>query len=320
MGYRDFERGLVMLLINTFPSLTARKGYRAREFVSKAFQEYFEAEYHETGSMLIQNRYDTSVKHKIPVADIARYELGGSIAVLVNTAPAVFWVLFYMFSHPNLLEQCRSEVGTILTVTEDGGTIKRTLDITSVKQDCPAVTSTLQEVLRQRTLGLQVCQVMQDTMLDNTYLLKKGATVMMPSRVVHTDPNVWGPDVLQFNHRRFIKETKKTKSQTESKRPSQKAFRAFGGGNTLCPGRHFATTEIVSTVVMMIMRYDLVPLAGKWVAPMTTKTNLAAVVMEPDTDVQVEVKPRRGFEDGDWEFRLEDSTMIFAVTAEDNEQ
>ncbi|KAL8714072.1 MAG: hypothetical protein Q9225_006631 [Loekoesia sp. 1 TL-2023] len=315
-AFWEFESGLIMLLVNTVPSLTARKAYRAREFVSKAFQEYFEAKHHATGSMLVQNRYNTSVTNKVPVADIARYEVGGSIALLVNTAPAVFWILFYMYSHPDVLEECRNEVSTIMIVTEAARNTKRMLDITGIKQNCPILTSTFQEVLRQRTLGIQVRQVMQDTMLNNTYLLKKDATIMMPSRVVHTDPAVWGPDVLEFNNKRF---TKEARSQMESKKPSPKAFRAFGGGTTLCPGRHFASTEILATVVMMIMRYDLVPLAGQWVAPETAKTNVAAVVMEPDTDVQVEVIPRRGFEHGNWEFGLADSDMVFAVTAEDKE-
>lgn len=203
---RDFEAATVMLLINIFPSLTARKGNRAREIVANAFTEYFEAKHHESGSMPVQKRFETSVKHKIPIADIARYEVGGSIAVLVNTAPAAFWVLFYMFSNPDVLQDCRDEVRTIITAVtgSSGGPTKRTLNVTSIKQNCPILTSTFQEVLRQRTLGMQVRQVMHDTMLDDTYLLKKDAMVLMPSLVVHTDPTVWGPDASAFNHKRFI--------------------------------------------------------------------------------------------------------------------
>ncbi|KAL9003903.1 MAG: hypothetical protein Q9188_003241 [Gyalolechia gomerana] len=59
-------------------TLAKVESVHAREFVSKPFQEYLEAKYHETGSIFIQNRYNTSVKNKIPVGDIARYEIGGS--------------------------------------------------------------------------------------------------------------------------------------------------------------------------------------------------------------------------------------------------
>ena len=154
---------------------------------------------------------------------------------------------------------------------------------------------------------------MQDTLLDNKYLLKKGATVLMPSIVIHTDPSVWGEEVETFDHKRFLKNNPTSKR----KAPSSAAFRAFGGGSTLCPGRHFATTEILSTVVMFIMRYDCRSVTGRWIAPTTKNTNVAAVLMEPDTDLKVEVTPRKGFEDGKWEFALQDSEMVFAVAAED---
>lgn len=68
---------------------------------------------------------------------------------------------------------------------------------------------------------------------------------------------------------------------------------------------------------MMMMRYDLNPVTGEWMIPKTTKTNIVAGIMEPDTDIEVEVAPRRGFEDGEWEFNFAGSDMVSAATAED---
>lgn len=256
--------------------------------------------------MLVRNRCNTGRKYKIPLADIAHHEIGGTLAIIVNTAPATFWLLFYIFSHPEVLEDCRREVGKIIRDSTEEGHPKRTLDITGTKRNYPTLTSTYQEVLRQRTLGTEVRQVMRDTILDDTYLLKKGATVIIPSLVMHTDPAVWGPDALEFNHKRFTSKAGSSSSSQQQKeavkRPSAKAYRVYGGGSTLCPGPHFATTEILATVVMFIMRYDLSPVEGRWVAPRTEKTNISAVVMEPDMDVQVEVTPKQGFADGRWEF------------------
>ncbi|KAL8812212.1 MAG: hypothetical protein Q9223_007349, partial [Gallowayella weberi] len=155
-AFWDFESGLIMIMMNRFPSLTARKAYHGRELVSKAFQRYFKAQHHKSGSMLVQGRYNTSMQHGVSVDDIARYEVGNSLAVLVNTAPAVFWTLFYIYSHPIALEECRTEVESIVSVTDKTNIVKRTVDITKAKQNCPLLTSTFQEVLRQRTLGTQV--------------------------------------------------------------------------------------------------------------------------------------------------------------------
>ena len=302
-----------MILIDRMPSLTARKACRARDLVGDAFRLYFEAKHHEYGSTLVQNRYDTSMQNKISIKDIARFEVGNTIAILVNTAPAVFWMLFYLYSNPAVLQDCRNEIESVISDAKEINGTRRTIDITSVKQDCPILTSTFQEVLRQRTLGAQVRQVMQDTMLDGRYLLKKDVTLIMPSLVVHTDPAIWGPDVSEFNHKRFVKENRIQSSQ----RLNPKSLRAFGGGTTLCPGRHFATTEILATVVMFILRYDLIPLQNRWTPPKTEKTNIAAVVMEPDTDITVRVLPRESSTDCRWDFKLPDSNMVFGVAAED---
>ncbi|KAL8775481.1 MAG: hypothetical protein Q9203_003801 [Teloschistes exilis] len=323
-AFWEFESHIVMILINVLPTLTSRSSCRAREVVGGAFRKYFERKHHENGFMLVRNRYNTGKKYKISIVDIAQHEIGDAIAPLINTAPATFWVLFYIYSHPEVLEKCRQEAGHIMRVSIEEGHHKRTLDITGIKQNCPTLTSTYQEVLRQRTLAAEIRQVMQDTMLDNTYLLKKGGTIIMPSAVVHTDPAVWGPDALDFNHKRFAVKAGSsstlslTPQQKGVKRPNPKAFRVFGGGTTLCPGRHFATTEILAMVLMFIMRYDLTPVEGRWVAPLTGKTNNAAMLMEPDTDVQVDVTPRQGFEEGRWEFSLAaGSETVFELASED---
>ncbi|KAL9121434.1 MAG: hypothetical protein Q9187_002004 [Circinaria calcarea] len=314
---RAFESDLVMIMMNVVPSITARKGCSGRALVSRAFEDYFGNKGHELGSVLVQNRYATSTKFKIPLTDIARYEVGGAIAVLVNTAPAAFWMLYHTFAYPDVLNDLRREVTTIMALRCDNdGTVTRSLDITSVKTNCPLLTSTFQEVLRVRTMGTSVRQVMQDTLLNDQYLLKKDSTILMPTLVVHTDPFIWGSDVGEFNHKRFMKAGACTKV-SGGKRPNPAAFRAFGGGATLCPGRHFATTEVLAVVVMFIMRYEITPLNGRWVPPTTENSNIAAAIMEPDGEIEVEVTTRKGYEEGAWAFGLADSEMIFAVTAED---
>ena len=303
------------LLVGILPSVTAHKGLAGRAKVVKAFEHYFNTHGHDSASILMKNRYETSAKNGISVTDIARFEVGGSVAILVNTAPAVFWMLLLAYSHPGLLEDLRKEIGQMIAEQIRNGEKVRSLDITSLKTSCPLLTSTFQEVLRFRSMGTSVRQVMQDTVLNDNWLLKKDCMIQMPSRVIHKDNSIWGSDADEFNPRRFMKdEPQKTQ---DGRRPNATAFRAFGGGTTLCPGRHFATNEILAVVTMCIMRYDMRPTTGEWSLPDTQNTNVASVIMEPDTDVQVEISPRKGFEDGQWAFDLKDSGMVFAVVAED---
>jgi cytochrome P450 len=220
-------------------------------------------------------------------------------------------------SNAELLEDLRQEVGSILEINDDDKeNVVRSLDITDVKSHCPLLASTFQEVLRYRTMGTSVREVMEDTVLDGQWLLKKGCMIQMPSRVIHTDASLWGADVDQFVPGRFMRDETK-KSHSASKRPNPQAFRAFGGGTTLCPGRHFATNEIMAVLIMFIMRFDVNPVSGQWSLPKTENTNVAAVVMEPDTDIEVKISFRKGFENGRWAFRLRDSELVFAVVEED---
>lgn len=306
-----------MILLNILPYWTASKGSRGRAVVGQAFREYFQNKGHKNGSALVQARYATSKKHKIPLEDIARYEVGGAIAILVNTSPALFWMIFYVFSHPKVLEDCRREINTITTIhTRPDKSILRSIDITNAKSKCPVLASTYQEVLRHTSLGTSVRQVMQDTYLDNKYLLKKGNTVLMPSIVVHKDFTIWGPDAHEFNHTRFFKDERPHSGAQTLKRKAanpSSAFRGFGGGTTLCPGRHFATTEILAVMIMLCMRYEISPVTGHWIAPTTQSTNIAAAILEPDTDIEVCITMREGFEKGDWDFQLTDSAVVLNV-------
>ena len=180
------------ILIGVLPSVMARKSLAGREKVVQAFEKYLLAGGHKEASILMQKRYEVSAKNGIAVKDIARFEIGGAIAILVNTAPAAFWMLLFVYAHPGLLEDIRKEVGIIMTETSDSAGKIRHIDITTLKSTCPLLTSTFQEVLRYRSMGTSVRQVMEDTILENRWLLKKDSMIQMPSRVIHTSSSLWG--------------------------------------------------------------------------------------------------------------------------------
>ena len=301
------------ILVGFAPSIMARKGLAGRAKVSAAFERYFRAGGHSQASTLMKYRYNISAKNGVSIADIARYEVGGSLAILVNTAPSAFWMLVLIYADSDLLFKLRQEVGELM-ISNDVAKV-RTIDISNLKSSCPLLTSTFQEVLRFRSMGTSVREVMEDTVLDDQWLLKKGNMIQMPSRVIHCDSELWGADVDEFQPERFL--SPESPKNTRSKRPPAAAFRAFGGGSTLCPGRHFATNEVLAVVTMFIMRFDMTPLSGTWTLPTTKNTNVGAVVMEPDTDIEVTVSHRKGFHDASWAFELKTSEDVFALVAED---
>ncbi|TVY90133.1 7-alpha-hydroxycholest-4-en-3-one 12-alpha-hydroxylase [Lachnellula willkommii] len=313
-AFWKYQNGIMKLLIGMFPSLFASESLAAREFMVKAFLRYFEEGGHNEASALMKSRFEHSTEHKIPVEDIARFEVGNTIGLLTNTAPAAFWMVYHLYSSPVALEECREELSKVVsddvsTATSGETTKVYTIDMSQVKASCPVLLSTLQEVLRIHTVGISTRLVMEDHMLDNKYLLKKGNTVMIPGPVQHTSTSTWGPNVNEFDHRRFL---------PKNKRHNPVAFRAFGGGTTLCPGRHFASTEILAFTALLILRFEVAPADGIWTRLTTDKAALWETTPVPDEDIKVKISPR---DDADisakWRVLVSDSDKAMPLSAED---
>lgn len=288
----------MMVLASFFPKLTASKAYNGRELTVKALQEYFSNQGHEEASHLEKALRAATLKYGLSLEDTARFELSNVIAILVNTIPTCFWMVFHIYSDQDLLADLRTELDAALFAeNDDRGTPKRTLDINTLKDSCPLLNSVWQETLRYRANGSSNREVMQDTLLEDRYLLKKGSVIQMPALVVHADTNVWGPTACEFDARRFM--TSGTKGKKDQ-RKSPSAFRAFGGGTTLCPGRHFARTELLALVGMLVLRFEL---KGSWASLKLDDRDMAAAIVYPGADTEVEVVERSGFETGSWSFR-----------------
>ena len=297
-----------MMLMDVAPNITAPAAHQAREKIIGALADYLKEDGHLQGSALVKVRQLYNRKYGVSIEDAARWELAMHLAIIVNSTPSTFWIIGHIFSDPALLAAVREEVAAVVTLDTSSEKPVRKIDASKMKEICPLLVSIYQEVLRLHSFGVSTRRVMQDTILSDRYLLKKDSVVQMPSGVLHTDPAIWGSDVKEFDPRRFMRQDSK---KGETKKIG--CFRAFGGGASLCPGRHFATTEILSIVTMFVMRYDITPVEGKWDLPTKYIHNLATAVSAPDRDMRVRVSKRKGYEDTEWQFVFSGSDAKFAL-------
>jgi len=292
-----------LLLVNIFPSIMAPKGYRARAKLVHAFKHFFDNNPRGRSSGLTNARYNANTRYGVTSVNMGRLEVGTLVGILVNTVPSLFYMLVHIYSDEALLHELRNElqacVSTELGTITSSSPPTRHLNASAVKENCPLFHSTFHEVLRLHSLGATSRLVLKDTVLNDTYLLKAGSVVQMPTSVIHSDPTVWGPTAKSFNPRRFLKQDPTGK---EPKRTPAAAFRPWGGGSTLCPGRHFASTEIMSLAAMLVLRYDMVPLEGRWVVPPPYQVSMATAVFPPKTDLPVRVSRRHEVGEGGWDF------------------
>jgi hypothetical protein len=88
----------------------------------------------------------------------------------------------------------------------------------------------------------------------------------------------------------------------------------------LCPGRHFATTEILAVATMFIARFDMKPV-GSWPPPIPSSAPLWAQIVQPDLDFEVDVSVRKDLAGrSEWGFQLSESTVLLPMVAEDLEE
>ena len=300
---RDYDKDINTLLVNIAPTIVARKAYKSREKLALAFKQYYEDNPRDRSSALINARYDANTKYGLTSTNMGRLEVGTVIGILANTVPSLFYMFAHIYSDESLLGDLRNELKAVVSDKHNEmGEIRQCLNVYAMKEKCLLLNSTFQEVLRVHSLGASARLVLQDTMLNDEYLLKKGSIVQMPNSVIHSNPWVWGQNVKDFEARRFLKQET---IRREPKRNAATAYRPFGGGSTLCPGRHFASTEILSLTAMMVLRFDMVPRTGKWLVPTPEQKSIATAVFPPKADIKVRIKRREGSRDTDWAFVME---------------
>lgn len=259
-------------------------------------KEYFFRGGQDNSSDLTNARYNVYVKNGLSTDSIAHFELSSIIGLLINATPSVFWLLFYIYSVPGLLEDVRLEIASVTSadmLNTQGERKKHSISVAKLREQCPLLLSTYRETLRLKTNNVYTRWVRQDTLLNDRYLLKEGSIVQVPGASMHADPALWGTDVKDFNPRRFLK-------GEANHRPG--AFRSFGGGASLCPGRHFALIEIVSTAAMFVMRYEMKPQGHTWMEPKTEGNNVVSSISPPTSRLDVVITTRKGYEGGKWEF------------------
>ncbi|KAI0382382.1 cytochrome P450 [Hypomontagnella monticulosa] len=304
-AWYTFEPSIMMFVLKLMPQVLAREGYAAREYMVKVWEQYFEQASYEQGSELIKTRVKINDDFGIPLKETARIELGGSQAILSNTLPGTFWMIYHIFSNPAVLKDVKAEL--YRGVREEGDVC--TIDLSYVKSSCPILLSTFKEMMRVNSTGSATRIVMEDHLLNGKYLLKKGSTIMIPAMVQHTDRSIWGDNAQEFNHMRFVR-------QPGGKRTNPVAFRGFGGGTTLCPGRHFASTEILMFSALVVLRFELHPVDGKWTKPRTAKSPLVNALPVPDDDISIVM---RSTSDKIWNVSFSGYDRGMEIVAEDIE-
>ncbi|KAI1800964.1 cytochrome P450 [Daldinia bambusicola] len=305
----------------------SRKCVNARELLYQALLKYCAAPPADIAHTVVE-RQRVLRETGMSFEELVKQEIVLCVATFANTAPTLFWVLWELFSRPEVLAEVREELEAHAVHRKSGGEKGKeegehgaeeadfVLDVASLKTRCPILLSVMQETQRTRHSHANIRKVLSDTPLDDgRYLLRKGYYVIMPGPPIHADTSVWGPTASTFDPYRFV--PNRDRNGTKANKPDDVAaaaaappsgFLSWGAPPYLCPARQFAATELLIVTALLAMQVDLAPAArgGIWEAKPALDYSDFATLCNPAKDVEMCVK-RREQGVGKWTLKMGES-------------
>lgn len=292
----------------------AGKGYALREKVFKAYIKYCKAVPDDTSHLMREHQRllgDAGVSD----TDKAKQAAIFTIASFSNSAPTLYWVLWELFSRPEILARAREELEA--HAVSGSKATGFALDVAALKQKCPLLLSVFQETQRTRHVNPSFRKVMADVVLDDKYLLKAGNYLQVPGNVIHSETGIWGQGALEFDPYRFVPNKGKDNrdgngaSERDASASSASGFVPWGAAPYMCPARQFAATEILIATALLAMRADLRPVGanGKdWVWERNPALNFSdlSTLSPPKKDVLMDISVREEWA-GKWSLKMGES-------------
>ncbi|KAF7155506.1 hypothetical protein CNMCM6106_004652 [Aspergillus hiratsukae] len=322
--------------------VTYRNSKKSHDTMVDALEAYFAAEcdvssVDSSDSFVAPLTVDTAAiqrKYGFSAREIAATYVTIVHGALVNMVPTLFWCVAYIFSRPSLLAQLREELISALVSEngqrpeEDGKPRIVVMDADKIESCCPLMLSAFRETQRLVAIGTLHRRVVEDTTVSHnggegqelSYLLKKGTSILLPVASTHRNPLIWGPTANEFEATRFLGSQSQTREAAMTPDNQEKledeestfarlrktAYFPFGGGRELCPGRHFATTEVLGTMAVLVLGYDIRtidggPLKQPRFAP--SRMTAATARPHPEADLKVQIGRRDGWKEVVWKIK-----------------
>lgn len=208
------------------------------------------------GTKFIKAREDSLRKHGMDDDAIASENLGLLFGSNANAVRAVFWYIFESFKDLELQESLRTELRDCLKPTGD-------FDVPKFSTK-PLLQSTYAEVLRLRVATTMTRTNEDDNFkLGPDYTIDKNMTMTIFSSITAHNRQAWEtarPESVaepldEFWPERFIVQ-KSNKDAKFSVEGLTECWMPYGGGQRMCPGRHFAKNEIIGTLGLLLELFE----------------------------------------------------------------
>ncbi|KAK8043804.1 cytochrome p450 [Apiospora phragmitis] len=240
-AFLEFDE-LSYQVIYQYPTFLARKMQASRRRVLAGLKKYLQLpqEQREDDAWFVKAMESEMRALNMSDDDMAIATMTIYWAINTNSRKAAFWLLAYLLQTPSLIDVVREETAPMFRA--DG-----TFDFDYLHKSVPQLDSMWNEMLRLASFAASVRYITDDTIIGNKRL-RKGNRLIVPYRQLHMEEAIFGAPVDEFCHQRFL----------DTPRLAQgNSFHPFGGGITMCPGRHIAKRAVFIFTAMVLRRFDL---------------------------------------------------------------
>ncbi|KAK5113202.1 hypothetical protein LTR62_003538 [Meristemomyces frigidus] len=262
--YRTWEDGMLGMLFGT-PRMFAKKSYAARDATVGKLEKWLQTGYQNLpqavdndenwepnfGAKVMRKRHDFYAQQDLSPHAQAGSDLIFLAGILSNATPATGWLLLHILSPtsaPNLHT-------SIMTELRSCHRADNTLDIPALTR-LPRLNSAFHEVLRFYTDVLILRQVDSSVVLGGIHSVKQNEQVMAPSWLTHRNPEFF-PNPEVFDPERFLLHNEVTGKLSYSASGLGGKYFPFGGGHYMCPGRTFAKQEVLGSIAVLLLNFEI---------------------------------------------------------------
>lgn len=296
--FRDFQTydETLPLFFAKAPGFVLRKARTAWTNIQNAIAEHISSPDPGLSTFLVSCD-EAYIDGGFSVRDRAASHACDMWALNANAIWAVYWIIALQLQQPEGLAPLIEEIDacrkaylaahpSVTSVLENDDVLYDWLSTTGATT--PLLASTIQEVLRFCSSALSIRLVTCDTTLGG-YALHKGQKIVCMTRAMHTDDEIH-EDSTKFIPTRYL-DTSKLRTKDGKNVPNHTS--PFGGGVSMCEGRHFAQAELRYYVALLLTMstVELNP-ASKSRGEMDM-TRIGLGILHAKGDFDVIVKPRQ---------------------------